>query len=151
MSWDGSGGMSWDGGVSHVEDWTVCHGMEDQMVCHTVEDWTVCQKVMDGSGLYLYHNLPILQIHKIISYYIGSTDTDTDIYSWLYQLVYVCASCASRGARGKFKMAKLEALSRQGTAVSIYPVHGSASEVNHSSVDAASRFLSPLPCLSSFC
>ena len=36
-------------------------------------------------GLYLYHNLPILQIHKKISYHIGRTDTDTDIHSWLYQ------------------------------------------------------------------
>ena len=39
------------------------------------------------SGLYLYHNLPILQIHKNISYQIGRTDTDTDIHSWLYQLI----------------------------------------------------------------
>ena len=38
-------------------------------------------------GLYLYHNLPILQIHNSISYQIGHTDTDTDIHSWLYQLV----------------------------------------------------------------
>ena len=39
------------------------------------------------------------------------------IHSWLYQLVYACASCASRGARGKFEMAKLEALSRRRCAV----------------------------------
>ena len=58
------------------------------------------------------------------------------IHSWLYQLVYACASCASRGARGKFEMAKLEALSRRAVLFSAYPVHGSASEVNHSSVDA---------------
>ena len=41
------------------------------------------------SGLYLYHNLPILQIHKNISYQISRTDTDTNIHSWLYQLVYI--------------------------------------------------------------
>ena len=39
------------------------------------------------AGLYLCHNLPILQIHNNISYQIGRTDTDTDIDSWLYQLV----------------------------------------------------------------
>ena len=38
------------------------------------------------AGLYLYHNLPILQMHNNISYQIGRTDTDTDIHSWLYQL-----------------------------------------------------------------
>ena len=36
------------------------------------------------SGLYLYHNLPILQIHNNISLQIGRTDTDTDIHSWLF-------------------------------------------------------------------
>ena len=39
------------------------------------------------AGLYLYHNLPILQIHNNISHQIGRTDTDTDIHSWLYQLI----------------------------------------------------------------
>ena len=38
------------------------------------------------AGLYLYHNLPILQIHNYISYQIGRTDTNTDIHGWLYQL-----------------------------------------------------------------
>ena len=33
-----------------------------------------------STGLYLYHNLPILQIHNNISH----TDTDTDIHSWLF-------------------------------------------------------------------
>ena len=73
--------------------------------------------LVNSPGLYLYHNLPILQIHTNISYHIDRTDTDTDIHSLLYQLVYACASCPSRGARGKFKMAKLEALSRRGSAV----------------------------------
>ena len=87
------------------------------------------------AGLYLYHNLPIMQIHNNISYHIGRTDTDTDIHSWLYQLVYTCASCASRGARGKFEMAKLEVLSRQRCAVLRLSIHGSASEVNCSIAD----------------
>ena len=33
------------------------------------------------AGLYLYHNLPILQINNCISYQIGRTDTD--IHGWL--------------------------------------------------------------------
>ena len=82
-------------------------------------------------GLYLYHNLPILQIHENISYHIGRTNTNTDIHSWLYQLVYACASCASRGAWWSSK-----ALLRRRRAVFRHPSHGSASEVNCSSADA---------------
>ena len=40
--------------------------------------------IFTKSGLYLYHNLPILQIHNNISHQIGRTDTDTDIHSWLF-------------------------------------------------------------------
>ena len=114
--------------------------------CDVISDHTLKQLSCNkphfqgiSAGLYLYHNLPILQIHKKFSYQIGRTDTNTDIHSWLYQLVYTCASCASRGARRKFEMATLKALSRRCRAVlrgSVYPVHGSASEVNCSSADA---------------
>jgi len=39
-----------------------------------------------STGLYLYHNLPILQIHNYISYQIGHTYTN--IHGWLYQLAW---------------------------------------------------------------
>ena len=69
-----------------------------------------------------------------------------------YKKVYTCASCASRGARGRFKMAKLEALSRWHHAV----LHLSRSHITKWSKSfgcwCSSRFLSPLSChLSSFC
>ena len=79
-------------------------------------------------GLYLYHNLPILQIHNTISYQISRTDTHTDIHS-LYQLVYACVSCALHRAHGKFETVKLEALSSRRCAV----LHLSHSQISEQS------------------
>ena len=79
-------------------------------------------------GLYLYHNLPILQIHNTISYQISRTDTHTDIHS-LYQLVYACVSCALHRAHGKFETVKLEALSSRRCAV----LHLSRSQISEQS------------------
>ena len=50
--------------------------------------------------------------------------------------VYACASGASRGAHGKFKMAKLKAQSRRHRAVLRLSIHKSASKVNRSGGDA---------------
>ena len=81
--------------------------------------------------MYLYHNFPILQIYDNISYHIGCTDTNTDIHSWLYQLVYACASCSSHRASGKFEFRSAV----ETTQCCPPSIHGSVREVNCSSVD----------------